>query len=202
MLTKKFFLFLLHPLQLEREFPAQLQRTHPTLPAHGWMARSLGMRNSNCREWADAVCAKPRNIINIIIRYLVMWPQSSGKAVTMAKADPFPCMPGSSPSLSSVPSTARYSLAPVLHTPITSRLVFREKETACLKPPSYVVKPGNTPAARQETKLQDKNILPFSQKQLDSMYFCTEKVWPFLCWGCSQGIDKSAVINFPFPHFL
>lgn len=29
MLTKRFFLFLLHPLQLEREFPAQLRFGEP-----------------------------------------------------------------------------------------------------------------------------------------------------------------------------
>lgn len=34
MLTKRFFLFPLHPLQLEREFPAWMQSGEP-IPQHG-----------------------------------------------------------------------------------------------------------------------------------------------------------------------
>lgn len=108
---------------------------------------------------ADVACAKNHTILT---GHLVTPSQSSDQAVPVAETGPFPSPAGSSPSLCSVPTTATYSSAPVLHTPLTNRLDFKEKERVCLKIPNLMVRPGNTLAARQEMKLQHGSILPFS----------------------------------------
>lgn len=94
MLTKRFFLFLLHPLQLKREFPARLRfgghiphfqcmSEWEGDPAQGLAAAGKGQMESGPKA----------------IGHLVMWPQSPGQAVPGS----FPCLAGSSPSLCSAP---------------------------------------------------------------------------------------------------
>lgn len=120
MLTKRFFLFLLHPLQLKREFPAQLR-----FGEHIPHSQPMGEWE---RDSAHGLAAAGK------------WQIYCGPKATVAPVHRPGCpkcisLPGwFLPILVLCPSTATCSSAPAQpHAPLTNKLDFKEKESIFLK---------------------------------------------------------------------
>lgn len=118
MLTKRFFLFLLHPLQLKREFPAQLRFGEHIPhsqhmgewerdPAQGLAAAGKGQMYCTVAPVPRPGCPKSISLPGWFLPILV------------------PC-----------PRTAMCSSAPAPHAPLTNKLDFKEKESIFLKTPN------------------------------------------------------------------